>query len=114
MKHHTDSVDPSLLLEYLSPTQRAEFDELLHDSNKIEALMSAHDGFQSPWWEDQVDDRDDEDEEEDDVVVGSKAKRKTINRPELLATDSLPPLKLDNEGHPLVGAGLLNNIVAVL
>ncbi|SCV70213.1 BQ2448_1607 [Microbotryum intermedium] len=105
-----DSIDPSQLLEYLSPTQRAEFDDLLKDSTKIEALMSAHDELKTPWWEQTAE----EEEGAEKTVDVEKVPAKNAVRPALLSSESLPPLKLGDDGEPIVGPGLLNNIVAVL
>ncbi|SGY15327.1 BQ5605_C013g07328 [Microbotryum silenes-dioicae] len=107
-----DSIEPSQLLEYLSPAQRAEFEDLLQVSTKVEALMEAHDELKKPWWEETegvVVEEDEENKEEENAFT----KKKTI-RPAILPPDSLPPLKLGEDGRPLVDPGLLNNIVAVL
>ncbi|SCZ87337.1 BZ3500_MvSof-1268-A1-R1_Chr2-2g04803 [Microbotryum saponariae] len=106
-----DSIEPSQLLEYLSPAQRAEFEDLLQASTKVEALMEAHDELKKPWWEETegvVVEEDEENEDEENAFT-----KKTI-RPAILPPESLPPLKLCDDGRPLVGPGLLNNIVAVL
>lgn len=99
-----DALSPDDLLALLSPSQREAFEGALQDPAKISALVNQEFQVEPPWWE--LKNQVHNDDDDDDLTPSSMPP--ALNRP------SLPPLRLDAEGKPIVNPRLVYNIVAVL
>lgn len=97
-----DGMTEEEMLSLLTEEQRIEFGITLQDSIKSTALVTEEFIPTMPWWEKQ------EDLEEEEIVEDS------LSVPEIVTESLLPPLRLDEQGKPIINPGMVYNTVAIL
>jgi hypothetical protein len=98
-----DSMSPDDILALLSPAQRDAFDTTLRDPSKLSALVAAEFEAESPWWD-----------TSDAASSSSETIELQTERPEIVNVELLPPLKIGEDGKPMVKTKLVYNVLAVM
>lgn len=98
-----DSLSPDGILALLSPAQRDAFDTTLRDPSKLSALVAAEFEAESPWWD-----------TSDAASSSSETIELQTERPEIVNVELLPPLKIGEDGKPMVTTKLVYNVLAVM